>query len=232
MKTLILRVTASLFIFCCGATSFAIDQVVLKNGDILEGKVLSEVPNRHVDFQLINGQKKRYPLSEVASVDRDVPSNRDGDMMGVDRRIFLAPMAGLLLAPSTGDAVFTFGAKFGVNTANLGGSFFAPALSYRLYTATEGFTSASLHFIDLQFLFRRIGQSGFYIGPEAGVLVVDARLGNLSGTGAVFSLGANLGYEIQLSDSFALGPDVNFNYIPEASGSLLSFMLAATFQFE
>lgn len=224
MKTLILRVTASLFIFCCGATSFAIDQVVLKNGEILEGKVLSEVPNRHVDFQLINGQKKRYPLSEVASVDRDVPSNRDGDMMGVDRRIFLAPMAGLIIGGGEMDMGFAYGVKLGVNTSNLGGAFFAPAISYRLH-------SGSLHIIDVQFLFRRIGQSGFYAGPEAGLILASQSQG-ISDNGTFFSLGANLGYEIQLSDSFAIGPDLNINYIPKTSLPQLSFMLAATFQFE
>ena len=34
-------------------SAFAIDQVILKNGSIVEGKVLSDVPNRHVDIQLV-----------------------------------------------------------------------------------------------------------------------------------------------------------------------------------
>ena len=232
MKTITSLISFSLFILCT-ASSFAMDQVVLSSGEIVEGKVLSDVPNRHVDIQLINGQKRRYARDQVASVERDVPSNRDSDMMGVNRRIFFAPMAGLILNIDNGLSEFGFGAKFGVNTGNLGEATFAPALSYRMLSSSSGTASGSLHLIDTQFLFKRLASSGFYLGPQAGLIVISGTNGTYSATGAVFSVGADLGYEIQLSDSFSIGPDFNFNHIFAGAGAnLISSMLAGTFHFE
>jgi hypothetical protein len=232
MKTITSLISFSVLLLC-SVSSFAMDQVILSSGEIVEGKVLSDVPNRHVDIQLINGQKRRYTRDQVASVERDVPSNRDGDMMGVNRRIFFAPMAGLILNMDSGLSEFGFGAKFGVNTANLGGATFAPALSYRVLFSSSGTTSGSLHFIDTQFLFKRLGSSGFYVGPQAGLLVLSGSNGTYSATGSFFSVGANLGYDIQLSDSFSIGPDLNYNHAFTGAGAnLLSFMLAGTFHFE
>src|SRR4051794_11019874 len=82
------------------ASSYAIDQVTLTTGELYEGKVLADVPNRHVDIQLVNGEKRRFPRSQVASVERDVPSNKDREMYGNDRRIFVGPEAGGLVSLS------------------------------------------------------------------------------------------------------------------------------------
>src|SRR5688500_6878902 len=92
----------------CGASSFAIDQVTLTTGELLEGKVLADVPNRHVDIQLVNGEKRRYPKSQVLSVERDVPSNKDREMYATDKRIFFGPLAGGLISTTGGNVEFFY----------------------------------------------------------------------------------------------------------------------------
>lgn len=223
------------FTLLCSASSFAIDQVTLTTGELIEGKVLNDVPNRHVDVQLLNGEKRRYPKSQVLTVERDVPSNKDREMYATDRRIFFGPLAGGMISTSGGSVEFMWGAKLGFNASNLGGSMFAPTLAFKRIANSEGGLSASINFIDAQFLFRRVSNSGFYFGPQLGLAILSydlsaASLG--SGSATSFSAGAVIGYDIQFSDSFSIGPDIQYNHLFNGDSNLISFGLSALFHFE
>lgn len=220
-----------LSIFCI-APSFAVDQVTLTTGELLEGKVLSDVPNRHVDLQLLNGEKRRYPKSQVLSVERDVPSNKDREMYATDRQIFVGPLAGGLVSTTGGDVEFFWGVKLGFNAANLGGALFAPAIVFKRYATTVQTVSASLNWVNAQFLFRRIGNSGFYAGPQLGLAIASISAGGTSLSDTAFSGGAAVGYDFQFSDSFSLGPDVQYDHSFDTGNGVVTFGLAALFHFE
>ena len=131
-----MRTALYLMILTLSSNAFAIDQIVLNNGNIVEGKVLAEVPNRHVDIQLVNGTKKRYKMSDVSSVDRDVPSNVDSKMAGNESGFYFGPQLGLRMTMDSATAgttttFFTWGARAGFNTAQLGDfAKFAVGLSF------------------------------------------------------------------------------------------------------
>ncbi|MBS1958752.1 MAG: hypothetical protein JST80_04695 [Bdellovibrionales bacterium] len=222
MKKFIL-IAAVLF---CSASSYAIDQITLSTGEVIEGKVLADVPNRHVDIELINGEKRRYPKSQVTNVERDVPSNKDRAMYGVDRRFFFGPTAGGLVSTDGGDVQFEWGVKVGANAANMGGAQFAPTFSFhRFQTSTLG-VSASLNYLNAEFLFRRISNSGFYIGPQIGLAITSASWSS-------FIAGAVLGYDMQISDGFSIGPDVKFDhFFAVGGGNTITFGLDFLLYFE
>ena len=81
MKTTLLTLLAVLAGFVA-SPAFAIDQVTLTNGQVVEGTVLNDVMNQFVDIRLVNGDTKRFPHNQVSSVDRDVPSRKDRDQYG------------------------------------------------------------------------------------------------------------------------------------------------------
>lgn len=204
------------------SSAFAIDQVILKNGQIIEGKVLSEVANRHVDIQLINGNKRRYQQSDVASVERDVPSNSNSRMSGSTSEIYLGAQLGMLLSLETAvagvsNSAFTWGARGGINVAQLGDfSKFAVGLSFGHVEKTIGTTTIAGNSLLAQLLFRKVGNSGFYFGPEFGLDFIsgsDSTSPNVRVTGTPFMFGVDLGYDYYLSDGFSIGPDFHYQNI-------------------
>jgi hypothetical protein len=237
LRSFIIRTSMSLALFLtCTASSFAIDQIVLVSGEVIEGKVLADVPNRHVDIQLVNGQKRRYARSQVTSVERDVPSDQDGSMMGSDRRFFFGPVLGGItnLNSSESSIEFFYGLKIGFNASHLGGTQFAPTLSYRRLQASSGSTTLSLNYLNAEFLFRRIGNSGFYFGPQLGLTIFGVANSTTGVSLSYFGFGATTGYDYQFSDGFSLGPTLVFDYtdVNGTSFTNLSFGLAAMFHFE
>ncbi len=221
-------------ILSLGSTAFAMDQVILKNGTIIEGKILSDVPNRHVDIRLINGTKKRFQQSEVASLERDVPSNADSHMSGSTSEIFFGVNLGgyLITSVSGADPRFNWGGRFGVNAAQLGDfSKLAFALSFNnssLGSASTsiGTASAGISELMLQTLFRKVGNTGFYFGPELGLLFLSASVGTLSGSTSEFNFGVLLGYDYYLSDCFSMGPE--FHFTTSSPVSQIKFLLGGT----
>lgn len=149
MKLHKLYIALSLSILTFNTAAFAIDQIHLKNGQVIEGKILSDVPNRHVDIQLINGSKKRYQQSDVASVERDVPSNSDNQLSGATSEIYLGAQLGMLMSLETVTAgtkttFFTWGARGGINVAQLGDfSKLAIGLSFTHTERTSGTATAA-----------------------------------------------------------------------------------------
>ena len=215
------------------SNAFAIDQLILKNGTIIEGKILSDVPNRHVDIQLVNGGKKRFQQTEVSSVERDVPSNTDSRMSGSTSQVFAGATLGGYLVNSTGSTIsFNWGGRFGVNTAQLGDfSKLAFALSYNRSSDSDTSlnASASISELMLQMLFRKIGNTGFYMGPEIGLLFVSASIGSASGSTNRFDIGGLAGYDYYFNDSFSMGPEVHFTSVSEFSN--FKFLLGGTVHF-
>ena len=214
------------------SSAFAIDQVILTNGDIVEGKILSDVPNRHVDLQLLNGNKRRFQRTEVSSVERDVPSNKDTEAYGSESRTFFGLNAGGYngLSNST-DVVFNFGARFGANVTQMGDfAKFAFGLSYSRTAQTQSGTSAAINEILVQFLFRKVANSGFYIGPELGVAILTASISGFgSGSATEFDFGGVMGYDYYFNPSFSMGPEVHINSIN--SNAIIKYLLGATLHF-
>jgi len=224
--------------------AFAIDQVILQDGRTIEGTVLNDVPNRHVDIRLSNGRTQRFQKSEVALVERDVPSSNDRSMLGNQSKAWISILAGgyTSLTNSTSGAnsiFFDFGAKIGFNAANLDFGWFACALSYdyvsqssstTIFTATQNY-----HDLNAQLLLTRVGGSGFYVGPNAGIAIFSVGATGL-GVGASTSTsyieaGAQAGYDLFLSPSFSIGPDVRYEHIFTIEGNVLKFALQAGLHF-
>ncbi len=236
MKTTLRRFALSVLCLTFGFNAFAIDQVILKNGSIIEGKVLSEVPNRYVDIQLVNGSKKRYQQTDVASVERDVPSNIDSRMSGSTSEVFFGVNLGgyTNLALTSSPIKFNWGGRFGVNAAQLGDfSKLAFALSYNNTTnsATSGTNSASATVSELgaQMIFRKVGNTGFYFGPEIGLAILSLTVNSNSASTSEFEYGVVTGYDYYLSNGFSMGPQVQLTHF--TGNTPLKFSLDGTFHF-
>jgi hypothetical protein len=225
-------------------SAFAIDQVLLTNGRLVEGTVLNDVPNRHVDIRLSNGRTERFQKSEVARVERDVPSSNDRSMLGNESKGWASLLLGGHVNPSMNAGAgmmmdFMFGAKVGINAASLDFARLAFALSYD-YTsssAAAGFVTLSQDFHDLnvQALLTRIGGSGFYAGPNIGLAMFTGAAGfggaGFSNMNSYFEFGFGAGYEIFVSQGFAIGPDLRYEEITTIQRSALKFGLQGSFQF-
>ncbi len=248
MKLHKLRIALLLTVLFFNSSAFAIDQVILKNGAIIEGKVLADVPNRHVDIQLVNGNKKRFQQTEVASVERDVPSNVDKSMSGSTSEFYFGPQLGLNFGLNTGGTSdFSWGARFGANATQL--SDFAKlafGLSFMHLQSTVSNVTGSDNQIMVQILFRKVGNTGFYFGPELGLdfASISVTGSSASITGTAFTFGADLGYDYYVSSGFSFGPDVRYEHIGSTTltastgGSLvtsgsdnLKALLTGTFHF-
>lgn len=213
-------------------SAFAIDQVTLTNGEVLEGKVLSDVPNRHVDIQLINGNKRRIQRTEITNVERDVPSNKDTSIFGNESRVYFGLNAGGYknMSSSTSDVLFNYGARFGANMMQMGDfAKLAFGLSYNRSSQTLlGLTSA-VNEVMVQILFRKVANSGFYFGPEFGLVFVNTSIAGQSSTSNKFDFGGVGGYDYYLSPSFSMGPEVHITAFN--SDIFTKFLLGATFHF-
>jgi len=200
--------------------AFAIDQVILKNGDVIQGKILADVPNRHVDIKLINGGTKRFSQAEVSSVERDVPSSQDRRMSGNQSEIYLGAQLGALInlgtiTPGMNSTVFSWGARAGINVAQLGDfAKLALGLSFNHAETTLSGSTLSNNQIVGQILFRKVANTGFYFGPQAGIDLSSFTIAS----GSSFSYGLDAGYDYYFNDSFSVGPDVRYEHV--GSGTL------------
>jgi hypothetical protein len=248
MKNTYLLILSLLFI---SNAAFAIDQVTTKSGEVIQGKVLSEEANLHVDIETTNGAKRRIPYSEVASVDRDVPSNEDRSMVGIDERTYLSILGGGYYVISNGGAnnnvLFNYGARFGVNTAQLGSfSKLGFALSYDRASTDNNLVTSSVNDIMFEILFKKVGNSGFYFGPEAGIAIRGISLDGQSdsSTASSFAYGALAGFDAYLNSSFSIGPEFHIDHLSQSTVTLdsgssavpslwnIKFLLSATFHFD
>jgi hypothetical protein len=244
MKNTLIKISLlALFAGFMASPAFAIDQVKLTNGQVVEGTVLNDVMNRYVDIRLVNGDTKRFEHSEVASVDRDVPSRRDADLLGNQSRGFVSVLAGgayQLESSQNHNVLFDYGVKVGVLSGDMGGTKMAFALSYDRFsqsvdTTLLGHVTSAINDINVQLLFMRIANSGFYFGPNLGIAINTVSFGNLpsaNDTATKFEAGAGFGYEFFMTDGFSIGPDVRFEHVfTDAAFNTLKFAIAANFHF-
>ena len=251
MKT-ILKI--SLFAVLAGffaSPAFAIDQVRLTNGQVVEGTVLNDMTNMYVDIRLVNGDTKRIPHSEVASVDRDVPSRKDQDIAGNTSRGFVSVnLGGYYVTDSTPDnkVLFDYGIKAGVVTGQIGDTKVGFAISWDRVSQSEAFLTDSTataydNNISLQMLFMRVANSGFYFGPSVGLDIIGGSIDIGSADqvpGETFSVdsrtyfeaGAQIGYDVYLGDTFSVGPEVRYQHLfGDAKENLIKFTLDGAFHF-
>jgi hypothetical protein len=203
-----------------GNAAFAIDQVTLKSGEIVQGKVLSEEANLHVDIETTDGTKKRFAMSDVASVDRDVPSNLDHDMVGADDRVYFGLLGGgsyvITSSGTNNNVIFDYGARFGVTTGRVGSfSRFAFGLSYDRVSQSVGNQDSSENDFYAQFLFTKVANSGFYFGPELGLSIRSSGVDgtSISGTASSFGFGALAGYDYYFNNGFSMGPELHLDHL-------------------
>ncbi|MBU6155157.1 MAG: hypothetical protein KGP28_12710 [Bdellovibrionales bacterium] len=224
--------------------AYAIDQVILNDGRVVEGTVLNDVPNRHVDIRLSNGRTERYSKNDVAAVERDVPSGKDGSMKGSESKGWVSLLLGGHINASQGMnngmmMDLMFGAKVGINAAHLDFARLAFALSYDYVSApaNAGFISINrdFHDINVQALLTRLGGSGFYAGPNVGLAMFSANSGfgggGFSNMTSHFEFGFGAGYEFFVSPGFAIGPDFRYEDIATIQRSAFKFALQGSFQF-
>jgi hypothetical protein len=237
MKTTLLSLCA--FVLCLvSLPAFAIDQVKLTNGQVVEGTVLNDMTNLYVDIRLVNGDTRRIPHSEVASVDRDVPSRKDRDVLGNQSLGFVSLNLGgfyNLDTPPNNKVLFDYGVKAGAVTGQIGDSKLAFAVSYDRASSDDFGFSSAYNDINLEMLFMRIGNSGFYIGPNVGLAIRTVSEDGVDGASTSFTdfeAGGSVGYEVFLSDGFSIGPDVRYEHIfGDSKLNCLKFTLAGTIHF-
>ncbi len=224
--------------------AYAIDQVILRDGRVVEGTVLNDVPNRYVDIRLSTGRTERFQKSDVASVERDVPSSNDRSMRGAESKGWISLLLGGHFNPTQnlgGGTImdFMFGAKAGFHAMNLdfGRLSFALSYDYVSQSTPAGFVSVNQDFHDLnvQVLMTRLGGSGFYLGPNIGLAMFTNNTGfgggGVNNMSSYFEFGVGAGYEIFVSPSFAIGPDLRYEHISTVQRDAIKFALQGSFQF-
>ena len=240
MKNAIIRISLiALFAGFLATPAFAIDQVTTNSGQVYQGTVLNDVTNLYVDIRLVGGETKRIQHSDVKSVDRDVPSNTDMNMMGNQSHAFVSLLLGgfdrLDSAPagSSNSVLFDYGVKAGVISNDMGSMKLGFALSFDRVSQTVDIYTSSVNDINVQMLFMRVGTTGFYFGPNIGLAINTLSDGTTSTSDSRFEAGAGFGYEFFMTDGFSIGPDVRYEhvFVPSIAYNTLKFDLAFNLHF-
>ena len=228
------KILIVIFMTLLSSAAFAMDRVTLNSGEVLQGTVLSDVLLQYVDIQLINGEKRRIPHDQVASVDRDMPSNKDPERLANDSKGYIGALGGISLNTTsiTRNAAPSFGVRGGIDMAHFDFARLAIGVEY-LYTYDNSNYLGVNNDIMLQLLFRRVSESGFYFGAEGGVSIDSTGTGASSYT-TVAASGLFAGYDFYLSSSFSLGlqlkEDIQF-YTSSQSTFFSKGLLTGTFEF-
>ena len=228
MKPITKILLAFLSVITLASTALAMDEITLNNGQKVQGTVLNDVPNMYVDIELPNGNKQRYKHEDVRSVDRDVPSNtRESAHSGNESIAFVGIMGGFSVftydGSSTSYTQFDYGARAGFNAVQMGDfGKLALAVSFDRFSVNSDVLTAinasqADNFILGQVLVRKVGNTGLYFGPEAGLAIVSQSVTTLgvttSASANAFTIGGVVGYELFLSDSFSVGPEFHYNHV-------------------
>lgn len=231
-----------LFLFAqsfVGTEAFAIDQVRLKDGQLIEGTVLSDVPNRYLDIRLVSGQTRRIQKADVESVERDLPSETaDGAVVGNESRSWGAIVLGGAsnLSALGSNMNFNFGLRFGMHLTKMDFAWLSLGVGYDYLSNINALNTMLLnnlivpnHDFHFEMLLTRVGQTGFYFGPGAGFAVFENAMnaGLMGGNTMTSSLafGGVAGYSLSVSKSLHIGPDLRFEYIPDRQLTLLRYGL-------
>jgi hypothetical protein len=234
-----------LIFLCIGAglftsSAFALDQVKLSDGQAVQGQIVNETDS-FVDIRLNNHLAKRIPKSSVASIERDI-STKDPNEPPGPPRLFVSLSAGGLLLTGHTDAdrvLFDYGGRVGLIAGQIGNFKLAIDLNYDRASITTTIADGVYHasgFSDynLQLLLAPLSMSGFYFGPNAGVLFRSDTIDDVdTGSGGKnFELGGSLGYAIPINDLFSIGPDLRYDHdFGPTYLNLLKFTVVATVRF-
>ena len=232
MKPITKILLALLSVITLSSTALAMDEITLNNGQKVQGTVLNDVPNMYVDIELPNGNKQRYKHEDVRSVDRDVPSNtKESAHYGNESVAFFGVMGGFSIysesdnttalgTTSASTTQFDYGARAGFNVTQMGDfGKLALAVHFDRFSVNSQVNpdySTAYNFILGQVLVRKVGNTGLYFGPEAGLAIVSqsTTLPLVATTSAnAFAIGGVVGYEQFLGDSFSVGPEVHFDHV-------------------
>ncbi len=240
-------------------SAYALDQVILKSGEVIDGKIQSDNP-LHVDIQFLNGTKVRYQRDQIQSTEYDTPSNSSDEQKsyGTQAKVWLAGELGGLFPLNNTAGVgmtlrFNYGGRLGLNIAQVNNfAKFAMAFDFTHSDYTDVNTpgyATTMNEMMLEFLFTKVGGSGFYFGPEIGFAhrstptlqtTVDGTTGTVVTTTVItsnnpFDFGLNFGYELFLDDFFSLGPSLHLTHISgtadDTGQTLAKFLLVGTIHF-
>ncbi len=210
--------------------AFALDRLFLIGGEVIDGKLLSTVPDRYYDFQDVEGNKKRFRMHLVKRLDRNLSSKLDHEINSNTADLFISGNIGGYFDNRAPNALhFNWGGKIGVNASNLGllGKLsYAVSynhLSFQPTPLSQKYTIGELMF---QVLLRKLFDTGLYLGPEAGIGLISSSVSGSVSTSR-FDYGALVGYDYYLNYSFSLGPEIHYtamNFI-----AAYKFLLGATF---
>ena len=203
-------------------SAFAIDVVRLNNGQVVTGTVVDEHANTYIDILLENGEHRLIPRTEVTHVEKNVPSKEEREAFGSQSVGFISINLGASYDLSefyNKSVLFDYGFKVGMVAGQLSYSKMVVALSYDRssrsldYGIDGGNEASSSNDLNFQFLFTRLGDSGFYFGPNVGLFIRSITLGSdPSQSQTAFEAGVGFGWDTYLSNSFSVGPDFRYEH--------------------
>ena len=156
--------------------------------------------------------------------------------MGSDKRqkrekrdhVYLSALASelrLLTNSSNKKNNLGYGARFGVNVAHIGEGSLALGLNYHTTSDTNTILNTDISAVWNEYLFqvvfRDLGGSGFYIGPEVGFVSRQIQINHVTFDSAVSAaVGINLGYDFKIGKFISIGPDFELASISQGVSAL------------
>ena len=219
-------------LFCCGVASAKElqDVVYLKNGSIIRGTIIEQVPNESLKIKTADGSVFVYEISQVDKYAKEEPVLKS---KGLNPRVKgyrgWVETGGAVGLGTFGDGVFTFSTSHGYQFSPY---FFLGAgigVDYHFGWETVFmpiFANARAYFIDGKispFLDAKIGYSpldgtGFYFSPSVGVSF---------GTSRKCAVNLSIGYNLQRTEVYYYGYYYSFYAYESMHG--LSFKLGVEF---
>ena len=150
----------------------------------------------------------------ISSVHEEMGNNKKTKREKRDH-VYLSALASelrLLTNSSNKKNNLGYGARFGVNVAHIGEGSLALGLNYHTTSDTNNILNTDISAVWNEYLFqvvfRDLGGSGFYIGPEVGFVSRQIQINHVTFDSAVSAaVGINLGYDFKIGKFISIGPD-------------------------
>jgi hypothetical protein len=213
MKLHNLLIALSVVVSSLAPSASAMDRLSLKNGEVIEGKLLSTVPDRYYDFQDVDGNKKRFRMFQVKRLDLNLTSDLDHEINSNTADLFISGnIGGFMDNRGSNTLHLNWGGRIGVNSNNLGifGKL-SYAVSYHHLSFQPSPTALKYTIGELMFqvLIRNIFDSGIYLGPEGGIGLISSPVSGSVSTSR-FDYGALIGFDYHFNYSLSAGPEVHY----------------------
>ena len=219
MKPHKLLIALSVLFSCIPNAALALDRLFLKNGSVVDGKLLSTLPGRYYDFQDIAGNKKRFRMHTEQHLDHNLSSVQDEKIHENTADLFITGNMSVFLGNRRTDSPrFNWGARLGFNatpTGTVGKLSYAVSYNHLSYTPAGSTLSYTVGELMFQVLIRKLFNTGIYFGPEAGIGLLSSSVSGTTSTSR-FDYGALVGYDYHLDHTFSFGPEIHYtamNYI-------------------